>query len=120
MLQISPGKDIIIEFIRQEDYKYVRCLGAMYLRLTGKAVDIYQYLEVCASKEVESVQMKSDDYDDEICIYIYICVLICLFSIYITESYTMMMIMMMIENPFLRKYGNDANSHFITIIERLG
>ena len=28
MLQIQPDKDIIIEFIKNEDYKYVRLLGA--------------------------------------------------------------------------------------------
>lgn len=60
MLQIQPEKEIIIEFIKNEDYKYVqratalcsqlvfryvRLLGAFYLRLVGKPVEIYQYLE---------------------------------------------------------------------------
>ena len=45
MLQISPGKDIVIEFIRQEDFKYARCLGAMYMRLIGRPAEVYQYLE---------------------------------------------------------------------------
>mmetsp|Transcript_27055 Transcript_27055/g.44435 ORF Transcript_27055/g.44435 Transcript_27055/m.44435 type:complete len:254 (+) Transcript_27055:17-778(+) len=45
MLQIQPSKDIIIEFIRQSDEKYLRILGAFYLRLTGSALDIYRYLE---------------------------------------------------------------------------
>lgn len=45
MLQIQPEKEIIIEFISNDDYKYVRVLGAFYLRLTGKPVEIYQYLE---------------------------------------------------------------------------
>jgi len=45
MLQIQPEKDIIVEFISQEDYKYIRILGAFYLRLVGTAVDVYQYLE---------------------------------------------------------------------------
>jgi len=27
MLQIQPGKEIIIEFIKNDDYKYVRLLG---------------------------------------------------------------------------------------------
>ncbi len=38
MLQLQPEKDIVVEFIINDDYKYVRILGAMYLRLTGKAV----------------------------------------------------------------------------------
>lgn len=45
MLQIQPEKDIIIEFIKNEDFKYVRCLGAYYLRLTGSSLDCYKYLE---------------------------------------------------------------------------
>ncbi len=45
MLQIQPEKDIIVEFIKNEDFKYVRALGAFYLRLTGSAIDCYKYLE---------------------------------------------------------------------------
>jgi len=45
MLQIQPEKDIVIEFIKNEDFKYVRALGAYYLRLTGTALDCYKYLE---------------------------------------------------------------------------
>ena len=45
MLQIQPEKEIIIEFIRNEDFKYVRALGAIYMRLTGTASEIYKYLE---------------------------------------------------------------------------
>ncbi|KAG9130816.1 hypothetical protein Leryth_016961 [Lithospermum erythrorhizon] len=45
MLQIQPDKDIVVEFIKNEDYKYVRILGAFYLRLTGTDVDVYRYLE---------------------------------------------------------------------------
>ncbi|KAF6152455.1 hypothetical protein GIB67_035523 [Kingdonia uniflora] len=45
MLQIQPEKDIVVEFIKNEDYKYVRILGSFYLRLTGVDSDVYQYLE---------------------------------------------------------------------------
>ncbi|XP_067137039.1 pre-mRNA-splicing factor 38A-like isoform X1 [Centruroides vittatus] len=45
MLQIQPEKDIIVEFIRQEDFKYVRALGAIYMRLVGTSLDCYKYLE---------------------------------------------------------------------------
>ncbi|EFJ35887.1 hypothetical protein SELMODRAFT_404193 [Selaginella moellendorffii] len=45
MLQIQPEKEIVVEFIKNQDYKYVRVLGAFYLRLVGKATDVYQYLE---------------------------------------------------------------------------
>lgn len=45
MLQLQPEKEIVVEFIKNEDYKYLRVLGAFYLRLVGKPLDIYQYLE---------------------------------------------------------------------------
>eukprot|EP00299_Pterocystis_sp_00344_P011452 c5349_g1_i3.p1 GENE.c5349_g1_i3~~c5349_g1_i3.p1 ORF type:complete len:394 (+),score=48.61 c5349_g1_i3:35-1216(+) len=45
MLQLQPDKEIVIEFIKNEEFKYVRLLGAYYLRLIGRPVDIYQYLE---------------------------------------------------------------------------
>lgn len=45
MLQIQPDKDVVVEFIKQEDYKYLRALGVFYMRLTGRPVDVYQYLE---------------------------------------------------------------------------
>lgn len=45
MLQIQPEKDIVVEFIKNEEFKYVRALGAYYLRLTGTSLDCYKYLE---------------------------------------------------------------------------
>ncbi|CAG8543422.1 21982_t:CDS:2 [Cetraspora pellucida] len=45
LLQLQPSKEIIIEFIRNEEYKYLRALGAFYLRLVGTSLEIYQYLE---------------------------------------------------------------------------
>ncbi|KAL7637066.1 UNVERIFIED_CONTAM: hypothetical protein RMT77_012824 [Armadillidium vulgare] len=45
MLQIQPEKDIIIEFIKQDDFKYVRALGAFYLRLVHSSLDCHKYLE---------------------------------------------------------------------------
>lgn len=45
MLQIQPEKDIIVEFIKNEEFKYVRALGAMYMRLVGTSIDCYKYLE---------------------------------------------------------------------------
>ncbi|MES1918905.1 hypothetical protein MHBO_000798 [Bonamia ostreae] len=45
LLQLQPEKEIIVEYITNEQYKYLRVLGVFYMRLTGKAVDVYQYLE---------------------------------------------------------------------------
>jgi PRP38 family len=40
-----------VEFIKNEDYKYVRLLGAFYLRLVGRPHEVYQYLEVRSSTQ---------------------------------------------------------------------
>ena len=46
LLQLQPDpEDIIESFLQQEDFKYVRALGALYLRLTGRPADIYDELE---------------------------------------------------------------------------
>ncbi|KAL2310447.1 hypothetical protein Nmel_002101, partial [Mimus melanotis] len=45
MLQIQPKEDTIVEFIRNEDFKYVQMLGALYMRLTGTAIYCYKSLE---------------------------------------------------------------------------
>jgi len=45
MLQLQPELEIVYEFIKNKDYKYVTALGCFYLRLIGKAEDIYFYLE---------------------------------------------------------------------------
>ncbi len=45
LLQIQPDKEIVVEFITNENHKYVRLLGAFYLRLIGKPMDVYRYLE---------------------------------------------------------------------------
>jgi hypothetical protein len=42
MLQIQPEQEIVVEFIKNEEYKYVRCLGALYLRCTGRPADVYE------------------------------------------------------------------------------
>ena len=46
MLQIQPEEEIILEFIRSKEYKYIRLLGLFYLRLTSnKPKDVYRILE---------------------------------------------------------------------------
>ena len=44
-LAIQPKRDIVLELIRNEDFKYVRLLGALYLRMTGRPAEVYNYLE---------------------------------------------------------------------------
>uniref|UniRef100_A0A8C9GFE8 Pre-mRNA-splicing factor 38B n=1 Tax=Piliocolobus tephrosceles TaxID=591936 RepID=A0A8C9GFE8_9PRIM len=45
LLQIQPDKDIIYEYIKNEDFIYLRALGVFYLRLIGKSLEIYQNIE---------------------------------------------------------------------------
>jgi pre-mRNA-splicing factor 38A len=45
LLQIAPDKEIIVEFIQNDEFKYLRVLGAFYFRLVGRAPEIYRYLE---------------------------------------------------------------------------
>ena len=45
LLQIQPDKDIVVAYIQQSEFKYVRLLGAMYMRLAGLPTDVYTYLE---------------------------------------------------------------------------
>uniref|UniRef100_K3W962 Pre-mRNA-splicing factor 38 n=1 Tax=Globisporangium ultimum (strain ATCC 200006 / CBS 805.95 / DAOM BR144) TaxID=431595 RepID=K3W962_GLOUD len=45
MLQLQPELEVVREFIQNEEYKYVSVLGAVYLRLVGKPLEIYSILE---------------------------------------------------------------------------
>lgn len=45
MLQIQPDIDVVLEFVKNENYKYVTALGAFYYRLVGKGQEIHQVLE---------------------------------------------------------------------------
>lgn len=45
LLQIQPQRDIIYLYIDQTDFKYLRALGAFYLRLIGSPVEIFKKLE---------------------------------------------------------------------------
>ena len=46
LLQLQPENEIILFFLEQTDYKYLRALAALYLRIVGKAVQIYSQLEI--------------------------------------------------------------------------
>ncbi|GFH58682.1 hypothetical protein CTEN210_15158 [Chaetoceros tenuissimus] len=46
LLQIQPDDEIVDELIKNDSFKYIRALGAFYLRLTGRPSDIYEKLEV--------------------------------------------------------------------------
>ena len=45
MLQIRPEPDIVLELVRNEDFRYVRLLGAFYWRLVAAPAAVYRVLE---------------------------------------------------------------------------
>ncbi|KAF5386596.1 hypothetical protein D9615_001727 [Tricholomella constricta] len=45
LLQIQPEKEILVEYLRADEFKYLRALAAIYIRLTFRAVDVYELLE---------------------------------------------------------------------------
>ncbi|WVF69178.1 hypothetical protein IAT40_003953 [Kwoniella sp. CBS 6097] len=45
LLQLQPEKEILIEYLLAEEYKYLRALAAFYIRLTFRSMEIYEILE---------------------------------------------------------------------------
>ena len=45
LLQLQPDVSVIQTFLEQNHFKYLRALGAFYLRLTGRPQDIYEMLD---------------------------------------------------------------------------
>jgi len=45
LLQIQPEKEILVEYLQADEFKYLRALAAMYIRMTFRAVDVYEMLE---------------------------------------------------------------------------
>ena len=45
LLQLLPEREIILEYLRQEEFKYLSALAAFYIRLTFDAKDVYGILE---------------------------------------------------------------------------
>ncbi|KAF5330781.1 hypothetical protein D9619_005652 [Psilocybe cf. subviscida] len=45
LLQIQPEKEILVEYLQAEEFKYLRALAALYIRMTFRAVDVFELLE---------------------------------------------------------------------------
>jgi pre-mRNA-splicing factor 38A len=45
MLQLQPEKEIILAYLEDPEFKYLRALAAMYIRLTWPAPEVFKTLE---------------------------------------------------------------------------
>ncbi|KAK4058492.1 hypothetical protein OIO90_000654 [Microbotryomycetes sp. JL221] len=45
LLQLQPEREIILEYLRADEFKYLRALAAFYVRLTFDPVNVYEVLE---------------------------------------------------------------------------
>ncbi|KAI0948411.1 hypothetical protein AcV7_009162 [Taiwanofungus camphoratus] len=45
LLQIQPEKEILLEYLQADEFKYLRALAIMYIRMTFRAVEVYEVLE---------------------------------------------------------------------------
>ena len=45
LLQLQPEREILVEYLNAHEFKYLRAVAAMYIRLTFRAVDVYELLE---------------------------------------------------------------------------
>ncbi|KAJ8584472.1 PRP38-domain-containing protein [Rhizopogon salebrosus TDB-379] len=45
LLQLQPEKEILIEYLQADEFKYMRALAAIYIRMTFSAAEVYELLE---------------------------------------------------------------------------
>ena len=45
LLQLLPPREIVLEYLHQQEFKYLTALAAFYVRLTFSSVDVYKTLE---------------------------------------------------------------------------
>lgn len=45
LLQLTPSKEIVLEYLRQDEFKYLTALAAFYVRLTFEPKEVYTTLE---------------------------------------------------------------------------
>ncbi|KAG8966035.1 Pre-mRNA-splicing factor 38A [Tulasnella sp. 419] len=58
LLQIQPEKEILVEYLLVDEFKYLRALAAMYIRMTFRAVEVYELLEPLM-KDFRKLRMRS-------------------------------------------------------------
>ncbi|GMK53965.1 hypothetical protein CspeluHIS016_0105510 [Cutaneotrichosporon spelunceum] len=45
LLQLQPEKEILFEYLLAEEFKYLRALAVMYIRLTFRSMEVFEILE---------------------------------------------------------------------------
>ncbi|KZT26351.1 PRP38-domain-containing protein [Neolentinus lepideus HHB14362 ss-1] len=45
LLQIQPEKEILVEYLQADEFKYLRALAALYVRMTFRSAEVYGILE---------------------------------------------------------------------------
>ncbi|KAF9532373.1 PRP38 family-domain-containing protein [Crepidotus variabilis] len=45
LLQIQPEKEILLEYLQADEFKYLRALAALYIRMTFPGAEVYETLE---------------------------------------------------------------------------
>ncbi|KAF3939759.1 hypothetical protein ABW19_dt0209340 [Dactylella cylindrospora] len=45
LLQLNPERDIVLEYLQDDEFKYLRALAAFYIRLTWPAAEVFKTLE---------------------------------------------------------------------------
>ncbi|KAF8582198.1 PRP38-domain-containing protein [Ramaria rubella] len=58
LLQIQPEKEILVEYLLVDEFKYLRALAVMYIRMTFRAVDVYDLLEPLL-KDYRKIRLRS-------------------------------------------------------------
>ncbi|KAG8905205.1 hypothetical protein FRB99_000474 [Tulasnella sp. 403] len=58
LLQIQPEKEILVEYLQADEFKYLRALAVMYIRMTFRAVEVFELLEPLL-KDYRKLRMRS-------------------------------------------------------------
>ncbi|TFY64193.1 hypothetical protein EVJ58_g2788 [Rhodofomes roseus] len=45
LLQLQPQKEILLEYLQADEFKYLRALATMYIRMAFRSVEVYEILE---------------------------------------------------------------------------
>jgi pre-mRNA-splicing factor 38A len=61
LLLLKPEMDIVLAYLQQEDWKYLRALAAIYIRLTAKSEVIYEHLETVIKTDYRKLRYRNSN-----------------------------------------------------------